>query len=188
MSPQTPPTEWHGRTLVVFEGVRRMLWNRPSPGVWRPAGIWPGPAAAASLAGHLDVGGSTLVVLNLRPATVGMLEEEWAQAPASVRRLAPPPGPGAREPFDVRIPVLDWLPELARLRGTELLRAAADLADRTPAALLPPVIVDPVGPVGPVGSVAPNLRFTVLTRRDTLAGAPLSELVSHLFAPVPQYA
>ncbi|MGW0333131.1 hypothetical protein ACWD0J_14885 [Streptomyces sp. NPDC003011] len=175
-------TERHGSALVVFEGSRRLLWSRPEPGRWRPVGIWPGADEAAALAARLAARRNVLVVLD-GTDTVSLLAEELAAAPASVRRLVPGPAPYPDEPVDVRIPVLDWLPAPLRHAGTEFLRAGAESARRTPAALLPPLLTDESDPA------RPHLRFALRTQRHGIGAGRLAEAVSHLFAPAsrPQY-
>ncbi|MGP9017720.1 hypothetical protein ACT1U9_04840 [Streptomyces sp. BR1] len=165
----TPAAVLYGDTLVVFEGHRRLLWDRPGPGRWRPVGLWPGPAEAAALAARLASGHNVLVVLGRDRQSVPLLAEELAAAPAEVRWLAAA-GPGTAEPYDVRIPFLDWLPPAERLRGLELLAQGAELVRSTPAALLPALLADTVGPTrSPV-------RFVLCTRaagpgEEHIAGA-----------------
>lgn len=179
--PLTSATERHGSTLVVFEGGRRILWSRPGPGRWRPTGVWPDQAAAAALAGRLEAGDTVLVVLSHTETTVSMLAEEFAAAPDCVRKLAPAAVVPGDEPVDVLVPVLDWLPEPLRLRGLELLRSGAELARDTPAALLPPLVVDTPDPD------LPQLRFALRTRHDGISGGRLAEVAGHLFAARPQF-
>lgn len=172
----TPATERHGSALVVFEGSRRMLWRRPGPGRWRPAGIWPEAAEAAALAAHLAARRNLLVVLDGTEHTVSLLLEELAAAPASVRRLAP--GPHRDEPVDVRIPVLDWLPAPLRHPGLAFLRTGREAARRTPAALRPPLLLDEPAPD------RPYLRFALRTQRGGVGPGRLADAVNHLFGPV----
>ncbi|WP_328581129.1 hypothetical protein [Streptomyces sp. NBC_00370] len=179
--PPTSATERHGSTLVVFEGGRRIQWSRPGPGRWRPTGVWPDPAAAATLADRLEAGGTVLVVLSRTGTTVSMLAEEFAAAPDCVRKLAPAAVAPGDEPVDVVVPVLDWLPEPLRRRGLELLRSGAELARSTPAALLPPLVVDTPDPD------LPQLRFALRTRHDGIGGSRLAEVAGHLFAARPQF-
>jgi hypothetical protein len=179
--PLTSPTERHGSALVVFEGGRRIQWSRPAPGQWRPTGVWPDTAAAATLATRLDAGGAVLVVLSRTESTVSMLAEEFAEAPDCVRRLAPAAAAPGEEPVDVVVPLLDWLPEPLRRRGLELLCSGAELARRTPSALLPPLVVDTPDPG------LPQLRFALRTRHDAIGGSRLAEVAGHLFTHRPQY-
>ena len=184
---QTVATERHGDTLVVFEGSRRMLWSRPGPGRWRPVGIWPQAADAAALTAHLAARRNVLVVLDGAEHTVSLLAEELAAAPASVRRLVrgpdpsvPGPAPYPVEPVDVRIPVLDWLPGPLRRPGVEFLRTGAELVRRTPAALLPPLLIDVFDPA------RPHLRFALRTQRHGIGAGRLADTVGHLFGPAPR--
>lgn len=171
------PVERHGGTLVVFEGSRRLLWSRPSPGRWRSVGIWPGPAEAAALTARLAARRNTLVVLSHADSSVPLLAEELAEAPPCVRRLARDAAQQADGgPYDIGIPVLDWLPEPLRRRGLEWLRAGAQLAARTPAPLLPPLLVDAPAPE------RRHLRFALRTGHAGVSPAGLAELVGTLFA------
>ncbi|WP_419998773.1 hypothetical protein [Streptomyces boninensis] len=169
-------TERHGSTLVVFE-YRRMLWTRPGPGRWHPAGIWPQAAEAAEVAAHISAGHGVLVVLDGGEPTVPLLAEEFAAAPASVRRLVPEAGPHPPEPIDVPIPVLDWLPVPLRRRGFVFLRRCAELRRRTPAALLPSLLVDDPDPD------RLQLRFALRIRSPGTGDSRLADTARHLFEP-----
>jgi hypothetical protein len=176
----TLATERHGSTLVVFEGGRRMLWTRPAPDRWRPAGIWPEGPDAVALQEHLAARRNLLVVFDGGEPTVSLLAEELAAAPPSVRRLVPGCDPRPPEPVEVAIPLLDWLPGPQRRRGVAFLRRGGELTRATPAVLLPPLLTDDPDPA------RPHLRFALRTQRHGIDGGRLADAVDHLFAPVPR--
>lgn len=148
--PNSPsPTQYCGHALVIFEGAARIAWHTDPDGAWTPCAVWPGPQARARLAEHLHRGHPLLVVLEGPDVTVPVFQDELDRAPATVR-MALLPGPRGIEPADgpsrdvteARVPFLDWLPAPLRERGTAFLAHSEQLLDRTPLALLPPLLID----------------------------------------------
>jgi hypothetical protein len=146
---RTEPTHRCADVLVVFEGPRRVIWNRGGcqggpqigPQSWVPAGLWPTAEQAAEVADHIGGGGRLFVVLEEAPAVVSLLAEEFAQAAPALVALADPAD--RDEPVvDVRVPVLDWLPGSLRERGLRFLASSQAVMDRNPAALLPRLLLE----------------------------------------------
>src|SRR5439155_25349164 len=105
--------------------------------------------------------------------TVPVLREEWTDVAGVV-----PVDPGAdQDVFDVRIPVLDWLPAALRERGLRFLDESSRSLAR-PALIRPPLLLDEPAP----GS---NLRFARRLTTEPLWPYSLLEVARHVFADIP---
>jgi transposase len=127
-----------GDVVVVFEGRRRIAWSRTGFAEWTPVAIWPDSRNGAAIRRRIAVREPVLVVVEAPEAAVTILADQLAAAPPAVAALAERDG----EVADVRIPAFDWLPEDLRSRGLAFLRSNAERAQRIPAPLLPPVVLE----------------------------------------------
>jgi hypothetical protein len=142
-----PATIQCGDTLVVFEGTRRL---RSLPTDTTTAALWPDAHEAKDVRRRLDLGQPILVILGGPQADAALLAEQFVQAP---RALAAAVRSTARDMTGTPVPALDWLPAELRDRGLRFLRASAEHARRTPAALCQPLYLDEPDPE------TPHVRF-----------------------------
>jgi hypothetical protein len=169
------PIACFGDALVVVDGADRVAWRRTGLAEWAPCGVWPDEQQAADVRRHLAQGGPLLVVLAGTKATVPLLDEQLADAPSAVAALAQQP---SGDLASLHIPALDWLPADLRRRGLRFVRESAERAARTPAPLLPAIVLSEPD------AEAPNLRFA-----HRLAPCPhlrrdLPAIVEHAFGAV----
>lgn len=147
------PTVFVGGVLIVREGSRRLRWVGHGES-WKLVGMWPDPDHDTVTSAHLVSGGPLLVVLDSEPAWVPVLREELAVPDPLLRQLGLPDacpssrssaGRAARDVpddlLDVRVPFLDWLPSELREIGRRFAGHSADIVQRTPAALLPALLL-----------------------------------------------
>jgi hypothetical protein len=126
------PIARHGDALVVFDGPRRIAWERTGRAEWTPRGVWAGdPEVRRQLAARRPL----LVVLDGPQASVTVLAEQFA---AGRDALAPYVADPTGEAVEVVIPALDWLDRGLRARGL----AFADRQAALPAALRAPLALD----------------------------------------------
>jgi hypothetical protein len=157
---------------VVFDGPARLVWHRAGPDRWTLAGLWPSESEATEVAEIISRGGPLLVIFDRRPEPVYVLAEELAEAPPAVAALAPA---SDRDVAELRVPRLTWLPEQLQRRGQRFLRDATDLVARTPAPLLPPLVLE-------AAREAPaNVRFALRVRAGYWSDADLAAVVDHTF-------
>jgi hypothetical protein len=135
---RTHPTMRFGDVLVVFEGRHRITWRRSGRAEWTPVALWPDSRQAAMVRRHIAVREPLLVVVERPESTITLLGEQLAAAPPAVAALAD----GSGDAVDLRLAAFDWLPEEERERGLRFLRASAERAERLPASLLTPVVLD----------------------------------------------
>jgi hypothetical protein len=137
--------------LVVFEGPRRLLWERRSPACWRPARLWPDEAERAAVLARIERNEPVLVVLEQVPCSVPLLEEEVDRTPAQLTRLlTDESGPA------VSIPALDWLPDPWRRRGARFARHGRLLLAARPSLRLGGYLTDRCGGSGALGFAVPT--------------------------------
>lgn len=115
-------THLHGDALVVFEGHKRLTWRAPNNGVAGLSSLWPNTAQRQSVAHHLSQQAPLLVIIDRDITPVPLLPEELPTLPSEARRLLEDEGG-----FPVlRIPLLDWLPESLRWRGSAFMAETDD--------------------------------------------------------------
>jgi hypothetical protein len=132
--------EMRGDAVVVFEGSRRLQWERAGA-AWRLAGLWPTEPERELLNHHLEAGRPLLVVLDREPPVVSALAEEVPRIPDGLLIRG-----YEAEVLDLEVPALDWLPEPMRSRGTTFAVQAAADERAMPLHTLPPLLVDPAPP------------------------------------------
>ena len=135
----TPTTRLRD-VLVVFDGPRRIIWQRRGRAGFIPRGVWPDAGDRAQLLRHLAEGKPLLVVVQEPVTRVPLLAEQLAGAPADL--LARTAGNG--EIADVEIPALDWLDADLRGRGLDFLDASAAAAATVPPSLRAPIVLEDV--------------------------------------------
>jgi hypothetical protein len=137
----THPVRFYGDVLVVLEGHHRVTWQRRKRAEWVPVAVWPNAAQAERVQRRIRVGQPVLIVAERPETCVPVLDEQLAAAPPAVAARVDGDGEAV---VDLRIPAFDWLPQHLRERGLEFLRSSHDRAQRMPASLTPPVVLDEV--------------------------------------------
>jgi hypothetical protein len=171
------PIARYGDVLVVVDGADRVTWRRTGLAEWVPCGVWPDEHQSAEVHRHLAHGGPLLAVLAATKATVPLLDEQLAEAPPAVAALAQQ---ASGDLAALHIPALDWLPADLRRRGLRFVRDGAERAARTPAPLLPAIVLDEPDQHAPHVRFAHRLAPCPHLRRD------LPAIVEHAFGAVPR--
>lgn len=131
-----------GGALVVYDGPRRLIWNKIGVARWMPCRLWPDGSEAAEVAEVLRRGDPLLIILDRRPEPVHVLVEELVGAPPEVTDLV---SSVAGEVAELRVPLLSWLPDHLAQRGQRFLQQVAAEVAHTPPLLLPSLIVPAPG-------------------------------------------
>lgn len=129
-----------GRTLVVFDGPRRLSWHASRNGDYTPTALWPSPAQAAEVLDHLYGGGCLLVLIEQRRTSVPMFAEEAERLPQDIAARTTLTGDGVLS--ELHLPVLDWMPDPLRERGLRFLEHSAEQLLGMPDLLLPQLLVE----------------------------------------------
>jgi hypothetical protein len=136
------PTVLVDGVLIVREGCRRLLWSGQGC-TWKLIGMWPDPDHDELTSAHLVADRPVLVVLDSEPACVPVLREELAVPDALLQQLGLLGESEAYDDYlDAQVPFLDWLPPHQREIGQQFAGRSADVIRRTPAALLPAMLLD----------------------------------------------
>ncbi len=177
-----------GDVLVVFEGVRRVVWRHrllpvgvpgtPTSSDWVLASVWPDASEQRRVEAHLGAGDPLLVVLDSEPVVISVPAENVTELPAGL-----PPPPAGADIIDVEIPALDWLPEHLCRRGLAFARHAQARIAAVPDFLRPAVVIDPGddGPGNGAGAGTEHVRYVYRTGVRTVPPAMLRRIVEHLF-------
>ena len=173
MSP--PPAITCGDALIVFEGARRIRWERGGASTHASVGLWPDAVEAAGIRRRLERGWPILVVLGGPQAVAALLTEQFAQAPPALAAVA---RTVATDMTGVPVPALDWLPVALRDRGLRFLRESSERARRTPAPLCPSLQLDERD------LTVPHVRFAHLMRDSIPSERELALVVAHAFSGV----
>jgi hypothetical protein len=131
-----------GGALVVYDGPRRLIWNKVGVARWMPCRLWPDSSEAAEVTEVLRRGDPLLVILDRRPEPVHVLVEELAGAPPEVTDLV---SSVAGEVAELEVPRLSWLPDHLAQRGQRFLQQVVVEVAHTPPLLLPSLIVQAPG-------------------------------------------
>lgn len=146
--------------LVVFEGPRRLIWERRSPAWWRPVRLWPDEAERAAVLARIERNEPVLVVLEQLPCTVPLLEEEADRAPAELARLlVDESGPA------IAVPALDWLPDPMRRRGERFARHGRALLSARPPLRIGAYLTERCADLAALGFAVPT-RVRVLCEAE----------------------
>ncbi len=177
-----------GNVLVVFEGVRRVVWRHrllPAgvPGTstssdWVLASVWPDAREQRQVHAHLGAGDPLLVMLDSEPAVISVPAENVTELPVGLRR--PPAG---ADIIDVEIPALDWLPDHLCRRGLAFARHAQARIAAVPDFLRPAVVIEEGddGPGNRTGEGTEHVRYAYRTGVRTVPPAMVRCIVEHLF-------
>src|SRR5262245_29079636 len=123
-----------GGALIVYDGPRRLIWNKIGVARWRPCRLWPDSVEAAEITEVWRRGEPLLIILDRRPEPVHVLVEELAGAPPEVTDLV---SSVSGEVAELRVPRLSWLPDHLAQRGQCFLQEVAATVAHTPPLLLP---------------------------------------------------
>jgi len=166
--PHDHPCRVVGDTFVVFEGPRRLIWERRAPDRWRPVRLWPDEPEKAAITARIKRGKPVVVVLEELPCSVPLLGEEAALVPPALERLVT----GGHENPVANVPSLDWLPERERERGERFARRSREMIAANPKLLLSSYVIDPQGSAPPE-----TVRFAVRTGARSQVNAELVVLL-----------
>jgi hypothetical protein len=168
----TVPTgieEGAATVLVVHEGEARLRWVG-SAADWSLVGMWPDAEDRRMLAEHLRAGRPLLVVLDAAAPTVTIWRHELRMPESAFQAVA-----DDGDLLEVTVPFLEWLPDDLRERGHRFCLRASAMAQRTPAALQPAVIVEEPA------LVDSSIRFAWRSRRAQLGEDELRRVADWVF-------
>jgi hypothetical protein len=162
-----------GDALIVFEGARRIRWQRSGRTSAASVALWPDAHEAVDVRRRLERGQPILVILGGPQADAALLAEQFAQAPPAFAVFV---HATACDLVGIPVPALDWLPVELRDRGLRFLRASAERARRTPTPLCPSLYLDERD------FSVPHVRFAHRIRQS--AQPDLALVVDHAFADI----
>jgi hypothetical protein len=166
------PTLEHPPALIVLEGADRVRWRLEPSGNRTAVGVWPDTEESTALHRHLAECRPLLVVLDAPVTDVCVFRDELRDAPPAVTARAM----GVDDPFDLRVPALDWLPEPYRTRGLNFWDQTESLLAAQPSALLPRLLLDT-----PHTTAGRHVRFARRSPRARVTPDELGPIVAHLF-------
>lgn len=162
-----------GPALVVYDGPRRLIWNKIGVARWTPCRLWPDSSEAAAVTEVLRRADPLLIILDRRPEPMHVLVEELAGAPPEVTDLV---SSVSGEVAELQVPRLSWLPDHLAQRGQRFLQQVAAEVAHTPPLLLPSLIVQSPG------STPDAVWFGVRVRAASWSIDEVMAVVDHLVA------
>jgi hypothetical protein len=181
------PTRVFGDKLVVMEGPARISWHTLVQGLQVPVALWPSAQQRVQVDRCLAGIDSMLIVLGCTGPTVSLLPEEAHRVPETMRPLLEQ----GDYLFELRIPLLDWLPSGLAERGMRFRESCRAWARTVPAPILPALLIEG-GVEGIAGAGGPwereagakaddKIRFAWRTSSMPIADSALRQLAERIF-------
>lgn len=175
-------------TWVINEDDRRLRWEHerqghPSPRLieqWVIGDLWPSRATRAYIRRQLDLGQRALIILQQEEFSVVLPREHVPSVPIGVTVTDDDP---EGDLLTMTVPALNWLTHSLRARGLTFIRQARQIAEGTPSAFLPPLLIENEL----IGSKE-SVRFAYQTGSTHSLRLPfVMDTISAIFAP-PRHA
>lgn len=164
------PIQNYGDIMVVFDGLRRIVWRPLEAGRAAVQSIWPDEDERAAVARRLMRREPVLVVVDYECPPVSLLPEEVPLvAPSQRGRLSVDDGMP-----QLKVDQLDWLPAHLEQAGRRVLSAVRSRMRQVPPPLLPRLVLD--------AQEGDAVRFAIRTDLKPLSDSDLMKLVRHLWS------